>query len=317
MLPGAAVVAILAASIGLIAAAQTPQAPQPGQVPSFRATVDMVSLNVTVAEAAAGTPRYVKDLDLSDFEVYEDGTKQDVILFNKSNSPIALSLLMDSSASMQDKLGEAQEAAIGFARRVRSEDLAEVIDFDSRAVIAQAFTSDVAQLEHAIRMSTAGGPTSMRQALYIAMSEFKKLKKSDVTPEQIRRQAVVLLSDGVDTNSMFSFDDILDIVKRSETAVYSIGLRSPEDLASKEFKTGDFELRQLAQQTGGRAFFPKQLSDLNGVYAEIADELASQYTLGYSSRNQRHDGTWRRIVVRVNRPNIVVRTKQGYFAPKT
>jgi Ca-activated chloride channel family protein len=154
----------------------------------------------------------------------------------------------------------------------------------------------------------------MYQALYIAMNEFKKLMKTEPS-EQPRRQAVVLLSDGQDTSSMFSFDDILDHVKRQATvAVYCIGLRSPEEPSTRGFNGADFELRQLAQQTGGRAFFPKAIGDLANVYGEISDELSSQYTLGYTSRNQRRDGKWRSIVVRVNRPNVTPRTKQGYFA---
>jgi VWFA-related protein len=117
---------------------------------------------------------------------------------------------------------------------------------------------------------------------------------------------------------MFSFDDILDRVKRAETAVYTIGLRSSDEPSSRGFNEAEFELRQFAQQTGGRAFFPRQIGDLAGVYGEISDELSSQYTLGYTSKNQRRDGLWRNIVVRVNRPNIAPpRTKLGYFADKT
>jgi Ca-activated chloride channel family protein len=273
-------------------------------------------MNVTVAENGAGPLRYVTGLEQSDFEVFEDGVKQDVTVFNKTNSPIALSLLMDSSASMEQKLPLAQEAAIGFVKRLRPQDLAEVIDFDDRAVVSQGFTSDINLLEKAIRASSAGGPTSLYQALYIAINgEFKKLKKTDVTTEQPRRQAVVLLSDGLDTTSMFTFDDIMDIVKRSETAVYTIGLKDTNEPQSKAFNEALFVLRQFAQQTGGRAFFPNQLSDLSGVYGEIADELSSQYTLGYTSKNQRRDGSWRRIVVQIkDRKNVSVRTKQGYFA---
>jgi Ca-activated chloride channel family protein len=291
---------------------------QTQQIPSFKATIDVVSLNVTVTEAGVGTPRYITDLTQSDFEVYEDGVKQDISVFNKTNSPIALTLLIDSSASMESKLQTAQEAAIGFVRKLRRQDLAEVIDFDDRAVVSEAFTNDVPKLEHAIRLTSAGGPTAMFQALYIALSEFKKLKRTDTSTEAPRRQAVVVLSDGQDTTSLFSFDDILDIVKRSETAVYTIGLRNVDEPSSAGFKEGDFFLRQFAQQTGGRAFFPAHLSDLSNVYGEISDELSSQYTLGYSSKNQRHDGTWRRVVVRVTRPNTVApRTKQGYFAVKS
>jgi Ca-activated chloride channel family protein len=308
-------VGVLALLLLCTATAQTPAVPQPPpQTPSFRATVDVVSLNVTVTDAGPGT-RYVTGLDQSDFQVFEDGVLQDITVFNKTNSPIALSLLMDSSASMESKLQTAQQAAIGFARRLRPQDLAEVIDFDDRAVISQPFTNDPAQLEHAIRLASAGGPTSLFQALYIAMAEFKKLKRTDTAGEP-RRQAVVLLSDGDDTTSLFSFDDIMDIVKRSETAVYTIGLSDGAEPENKSFNESRFVLRQFAQETGGRAFFPSQLADLAGVYDEIADELSSQYTIGYVSKNPRRDGAWRRVIVQVKRPNSAVRTKLGYFAVK-
>ncbi len=128
-----------------------------------------------------------------------------------------------------------------------------------------------------------------------------------------------LLTDGEDTSSLLPFEEVLDLAKRSETAIYSIGLRANEgpSTGSKGFKEAEFVLRQLAQETGGRVFFPNQVADLVSVYAQISDELSSQYTLGYTSRNPRHDGSWRRIVVRVNRPNLTARTKQGYFAPTT
>ncbi len=306
--------ASFAAFVGMLALSTAGQTPQ---IPSFRSSIDVVSLNVTVTEAGVGAPRYVTDLTQSEFEVFEDGVKQDISVFNRTNSPIGLALLIDSSASMESKLPTAQEAAIGFVRKLRRQDLAEIIDFDDRAIVSEAFTNDVPKLEHAIRRTSAGGPTAMFQALYIAMSEFKKLRKTDISTEAPRRQAVVLLSDGQDTTSLFSFDDILDIVKRSETAVYTIGLRNNEP-HTKGFKEGDFYLRQFSQQTGGRSFFPAQISDLSSVYGEIADELSSQYTLGYSSKNQRRDGTWRRVVVRVTRPNTTApRTKQGYFAVKS
>ena len=307
--------ASFAAFVGMLAPST---AGQTTQVPSFRSNIDAVSLNVTVTEAGVGAPRYVTDLAQSDFEVYEDGVQQNISVFKKTNSPIALALLIDSSASMESKLQTAQEAAVGFVRKLRGQDLAEVIDFDDRAVVSESFTNDVPKLEHAIRLTSAGGPTAMFQALYIAMSEFKKLKKTDTSTDVPHRQAVVVLTDGQDTTSLFSFDDILDIVKRSETAVYTIGLHNVEERTSAGFKEGDFFLRQFAQQTGGRSFFPAQLSELSSVYGQISDELSSQYTLGYSSKNQRRDGTWRRIVVRVSRPNTAApRTKQGYFAAKS
>jgi len=294
----------IAASVVVVAAQQPP---------SFRAGVDLVSLNVTVTE---GT-KYLTDLNQQDFSVYEDGVKQDVTFFNKSNLPIALALLLDTSASMETKLQTAQEAAIGFAKRLRPQDLAEVIDFDSRVVVLQNFTNNASELEAAIRKTSAGGSTSLYNAIYIALKDLKKaIAKS---PDEIRRQAIVVLSDGEDTSSLLPFEEVLDLSKRSETAIYTIGLRANEgpSTTTRGFKEAEFVLRQFSQETGGRSFFPNQLSDLNGVYGQIADELSSQYIVGYTSRNPKRDGAWRRIVVRVNRPNAAARTKLGYFAPTT
>jgi Ca-activated chloride channel family protein len=286
--------------------------PPPAQQSPFRAGVDLVSLNVTVADGAA---HYVTDLTQDDFSVFEDGVKQEVTFFNRSNLPIALALLVDTSASMETKLPTAQEAAIGFARKLRSQDLAEVVDFDSRVVVLQPFTNSPAELEQAIRKTSAGGSTSLYNAVYIALKDLKKVVAKNV--DEIRRQAIIVLSDGEDTSSLLPFEEVLDLAKRSDTAIYSVGLRSNDTMNSstKGFKEAEFVLRQFSQETGGRAFFPNQLSDLNNVYGQIADELSSQYTVGYSSRNAKRDGSWRRVVVRVSRPNVTARTKQGYFAP--
>jgi Ca-activated chloride channel family protein len=304
-------VSVAAAAAIRIAAAQTPQPPP--QVP-FRAAIDVVSLNVTVTD---GTARYITDLTQDDFNVFEDGVKQDVTFFNRTNLPIALALLIDTSASMESKLPTAQEAAIGFARRLRPQDLAEVVDFDSRVVVLASFTKGVSDLEQAIRKTSAGGSTSLYNAVYIALKDLKKIVAKNT--EEIRRQAIVVLSDGEDTSSLLPFEEVLDLAKRSETAIYAIGLRSPDgpSTTTKGFKEAEFVLRQFAQETGGRAFFPNQLADLANVYGQISDELSSQYTVGYTSRNARRDGSWRRVIVRVNRQNLTARTKMGYFAPTT
>jgi VWFA-related protein len=288
--------------------AQQPQ-PSPEQRPAFRAGVDIVSLNVTVTDSAG---HYVTDMDQGDFSVFEDGVKQDLSFFNRRQQPIALSLLLDSSASMEDKLETLQSAAGNFVRRLKPNDLAQVIDFDSRVEIRQAFTGNQAELETAIRRTAAGGATSLHNAIYIALKELKKVKA--VSEEDVRRQALVVFSDGEDTSSLISFDEVLDLAKRSETAIYTIALRGV-DTQTKGFREAEFVMRQLAQETGGRAFFPARIEDLEGVYSQIADELASQYTLGYASKNARRDGAWRRLVVQVSRANVTPRTKRGYYAP--
>ena len=292
------------------ATSQQPPAP-PGQQPSFRAGVELVSLNVIVTEGA----RYVTDLGPDDFNIFEDGVKQEVSFFNKANLPIALALLLDTSASMESKLPSAQEAAIGFARKLRAQDLAEVVDFDSRVVVLQAFTGSITELEQAIHKTSAGGSTSLYNAIYIALKDLKKAVARNV--DEIRRQAIIVLSDGEDTSSLLPFEEVLDLAKRSETAIYTIGLRSAENasLASKGFREAEFVLRQLSQETGGRAFFPNQVAELSSVYGQISEELSSQYTVGYTSKNPKRDGSWRRVVVRINRPNLIARTKLGYFAP--
>jgi Ca-activated chloride channel family protein len=283
------------------------------QQPSFRTGVELVSLNVTVTE---GTQRYVTDLEQKDFNVFEDGVKQEVTFFTRANLPIALSLLLDTSASMESRLNTAQEAAIGFARTLRPQDLAEVVDFDSRAVIVQPFTNDAAQLEQAIRKTSAGGSTSMYNAIYIALKDLKKVVATSA--EDVRRQAVVVLSDGEDTSSLLPFEEVLDLAKRSETAIYAIGLRSGEGSGgTRGFREAEFVLRQLAQETGGRAFFPNAVTELPAIYKQISEELSSQYSIGYSSRNAKRDGAWRRVVVRIDRPGVSARTKQGYYGPTT
>ena len=295
-------VVVLLSVVGLIVGLSAQQ-------PSFRAGVDIVSLNVTVTDAAT---HYITDLEEGDFLVFEDGIKQNVTFFSRRQSPIALSLLLDSSASMEEHLPVLQQAATNFVHKLKSNDIAQVIDFDSRVEIRQGFTGNQAELDTAISQLAAGGSTSLHNAIYIALKELRKVRA--VNEEDVRRQALIVFSDGEDTSSLVSFDEVLDLAKRSETSIYTIALRG-SDVQAKGFREAEFVMRTLAQETGGRSFFPAKIDDLNGVYTQIADELASQYTLGYTSANPRRDGAWRRVVIQVSRPNVTPRTKKGYYAP--
>jgi Ca-activated chloride channel family protein len=289
-----------------------PSAPKPAaQAPAFRASVDVVSLSVTVTN---GMNHYVTDLEPGEFSVFEDGVKQEITFFNRRQQPIALSLLLDTSASMEEHLPTLQVAATNFVKRLRASDVAQVIDFDSRVAIRQAFTSNQSELESAIQQTVAGGSTSLYNAIYIALRELTKIRA--VVEEDVRRQALIVFSDGEDTSSLVSFDEVLDLAKRSETAIYTIALRGA-DLQAKGFREAEFVLRTLARETGGRAFFPMKIDDLAAVYAQIADELASQYTIGYTSLNPKRDGAWRRLAVQIARPSNTARTKNGYYAPRS
>jgi len=304
----AVVLAGLGASTGLaierLAAQQTPQ-----QV--FRAGTDVVSLSITVATPEG---KLIGGLDRALFQVFEDGALQEISFFSSERQPIALSILLDTSASMEPKLAVAQEAASGFARRLGPEDLAQVIGFDSRVEVLQDFTGDAVKLERAIRRTNAGGSTSLHNALYIALSNLKKARLQ-ATDTIIRRQAIVVLSDGEDTSSLMGYDEVLDLAKRSDVIVYAIGLKSAQDLKSHGFSEADFELRTLAEETGGRLFTVDQIPQLGPIYQQIADELTNQYTIGYTSKNPKRDGAWRAIQVRVQQPNAIARTKRGYYGP--
>lgn len=295
-----ALIALLVAVLSCAAAVAAQQ--------RFRGGVELVSLNVTVME---GT-HYVTDLQQEEFEVYEDGARQTLTFFSRVQQPIALAILLDTSASMENKLATAQEAAIGFARRMRPGDAIEVIDFDSQVNILQTFTNDIAALEKAIRQTSVNGSTSLYNAIYISLKDLKKVRAK--TSEDIRREAIIVLSDGDDTSSLIEYEEVLDLAKRSETAIYAIGLRQG-DQGRREFKEAEFVLRQLSQETGGRAFFPNSASELPKIYEQISEELSSQYALAYSSRNPLRNGAWRRIAVRVTRPGMTVRTRQGYYGP--
>jgi Ca-activated chloride channel family protein len=299
------------AVVTTVALAALGSLPLAQQLPSFRAGIDVVSLSVTVTEPSG---RYVTDLALSQFHVFEDGVEQDVAYFNRTNVPIALALLLDTSVSMEGKMATAQEAAVGFARRLRPQDLAELVGFANRTEVLQAFTNDQSALETAIRKTAAGGSTSLYTAVYISLKELKKTRVG--TEQATRRQAIVVFTDGEDTSSLVGYDELLDLARRSETAIYTIGLRTPAESAARAYSETDYALRQLAQETGGRVFFPSRIEDLAGVYEQIADELASQYVVGYVPKSAKRDGGWRRVIVRVDREGASARTRLGYFGPK-
>lgn len=276
----------------------------------YRGTADIVSLSVTVTDTDR---KLVHSLGRGDFQVFEDGVLQEISTFAPDPQPIALSILLDTSTSMERKLPVAQEAASGFVRQLGPRDLAQIIDFDTHPEILQTFTNDKPALELAIRKTQVGGSTALYNAIYIALTELKHVVAKAAS--DIRRQAIIVLSDGEDTSSLIGYEEVLDSAKRSEVSVYAIGLRGKRDHPSGEFNEAEFVLRTLSQETGGRVFYVDDASQLSSIYQQISDELANQYSIGYVSKNLKRDGAWRRIVVRTTRTGTSARTKSGYFAP--
>jgi Ca-activated chloride channel family protein len=304
--PVAAVLLVLLASGAGLA-----QAP-PRRPPTFEAGIEVINLNVSVTDPRN---RYVTNLAEKDFAVFEDGVRQELSLFTHENLPISLVLMVDTSASMDEKLKVAQAAAIRFTKTLRPQDLAEVVQFNDRATVLQDFTSDQEALATAILKTEASGPTSLHNALYIALKDLGKQKKAG----ELRRRAIVMLSDGEDTASLVSDDQVVELARKTEINIYSISLRPnrPSDRTRLGFSQAAHLLTALAQETGGQVHFPNALSELDAVYDRIAEELRTQYNLGYVSSNKRRDGKWRRIVVRIpEREDVHIRHKIGYYGPR-
>jgi Ca-activated chloride channel homolog len=290
------------------AAAQAPRpTPRP---PVFEAGIEVINLNVSITDARG---EYVTGLTKEDFAVFEDGVKQEISIFAHENLPISMVLMVDTSASMDDKLAAARTAGKRFVRTLRPQDMAQVMQFNDRATVLQDFTSDHAALEAAFDRTEASGPTALHNALYVSLKDLARQKSAG---GELRRRALVLLSDGEDTASLVTDEQVMELARKTEINIYAISLRAKgaQDRNRLKFSQAAHLLTQLTQDTGGQVHFPNSLSELEAVYDRIAEELRTQYSLGYVSSNKRSDGKWRRIVVRVpTHEDLRVRHKLGYY----
>jgi Ca-activated chloride channel family protein len=300
----------MAAPIALLAALTSTlwaQAP-----PRFQAAVEVIRVSLSVTD---GHNHLVTGLSGTDFAVFEDGVKQEVSFFTRDPLPLSVALLVDGSASMEEKLRVAQEAGIRFVRTLRPGDMGQIVQFNDRASTLQDFTSDHAALEAALRRTQASGATVLYTALYVALKQMR----SQGSPEAPRRRAIVLLTDGEDTASSVDDEQVLELARQADVGVYVIALRTDHALERQRlaFAQATYFMTAVTRDTGGEAYFPSALSELDAVYARIADELRSQYTIGYTSSNEQRNGKWRHIVVRIPaREELRVRHKLGYYAAK-
>jgi Ca-activated chloride channel homolog len=280
--------------------------------PTFGTGVEAIQLQVSVTDRRSA---YVTGLSEADFAVFEDGVRQELAYFTRDPLPLTVSLLVDCSASMQENLSVAQEAGSRFIRALGPEDMGQVVQFSDRVTPLLDFTNDRRVLESAIRSTRAAGPTVLYNALYVTLKELRR----HGSPEAPRRRAIVLLSDGEDTASLVNDDTVLELARETEIGVYVISLR-PDRSQDREriaFNQATHFLTTLARETGGQVYFPSALSELESVYGRVAEELRTQYTLGYLSSNGRRDGKWRRIQVQTPaREGLQVRHKVGYYAPR-
>jgi len=289
-----------------------PTAPAPAARPQDEQTisveVNLVNILFTVADKKG---KFVTNLKKDDFKVYEDEKTQTITNFSsESNLPLTISLLVDTSGSIRDKLKFEEEAAIEFfySTLQRGKDKALVISFDSGVDLLQDFTDDPEKLADKIRKIRAGGGTSLYDAIYLAVNQ--KLAG------QNGRRIVILITDGDDNSSRVSLTETLEAAQRNEVTVYAISTNSTAFFGSKEQERGDKTLKKLAEETGGKAFFPLKIQDLASSFLDIHDELRSQYQIGYRPLNAKQDGTFRRIRVDVSDKRYKARARSGYYMPK-
>ena len=277
-------------------------------VATIRKTVNEVNVVFTVTDKHG---RYVKDLKRNDFNFVDDSKPAAEIRYFQSQTdlPLQVGLLVDASNSVRDRFKFEQESAIEFLNQtVRPKyDSAFVVGFDVTPEVTQDFTDNTEMLSRGVRALRPGGGTAMYDALYYACRD--KLLKAPRSGAV--RRAIVLLSDGEDNQSHVTREEAIDMAQRADVIVYTIST----NISGMKGK-GDKVLERIADATGGRAFFPFQLRDVSNAFAEIQDELRSQYAVSYKPADFKADGRYRTIeIVALDKKNLHVRSRRGYFAP--
>jgi len=280
----------------------------------FRSGVDIVHLSVVVTDQEG---RFATGLERSHFAVLENGVPQDLEFFSAATVPLDLAVLLDTSASMTSQMPIVQSAAQELLGTLRGGDRGMIIGFNTMAQILAPFTGDMGRLKAALQAVETNGDTALHTALYVALQTFGV--RNDTA--DIRRRALMVLSDGDDTASRVAFDDVLALARRAGVSIYTVSLGSHPHHAMfpnqrRRREQADFEMRALARESGARAFFPEHASELRDVYRHIVDDLAHQYVLGYVPKNPHADGTFRRVAVQVvgSARGVRTRTRSGYMA---
>ena len=276
--------------------------------PTIFRTVNEVNVVFTVTDKHG---RYVKDLKKNDFKVLDDTRPADEIrsFHNETDLPLEVGLLVDASNSVRDRFKFEQESAIEFLNQtIRPRyDKAFVVGFDATPEVTQDFTDNTELLSRGVRALRPGGGTALYDAIYYACRD-KLLKAQQSGPV---RRAIILLSDGDDNQSHVSREEAIDMAQRAEVIVYTI---STNIIGSRN--KGDKILERIANASGGRPFFPFQITDVANAFAEIQDELRSQYALSYKPADLKADGRYHSIeILAQNHKNLRVRSRRGYYAP--
>jgi VWFA-related protein len=293
VLPRLAFLLIVTASVAALAAQ-----------PTFRTGIDLVTFGVTAVDKRGNL---VTDLTQDDFQVVEDGKPQTLKLFarglGEGDSPAThLGLMLDTSASMESDLKLARSAAIKFLNMLPEAEDITLVDFDTEVRVTRYPQRDFARLVERIRMRKPSGWTALYDALGVYL---------DGASAQDGRTVLVMYTDGADSRSELRFDELMKLIQASHVTIYAVGLLERTGRMRTELT---MRLNQIVEATGGQAFFPSALKDLDTSYEKVVSEIKAQYQLGYTSTNTLQDGTWRKVEIKVKRPDVRLRTRKGYFA---
>ncbi|NBO65118.1 MAG: VWA domain-containing protein [Acidobacteria bacterium] len=281
---------------------------------TIKVATDLVVLDVSVIDQNNNP---IFDLKKEDFQVLEDKVPQSIEDVSRSEVPVSLGLVIDTSGSMRAKLQTVTDAALDLVKQLRQDDEAFVAQFKTEPELLKEFTSDRVELEDAIgEMFTSGG-TSLLDAV-IATADYAHEKGKN------RRKALIIITDGLERNSSVKEKEVLDAIKENEVQVYLVGFIDDEEDTKSFFgkspakKARDL-LTRLADDSGGRAFFPRDLAEIPGIATRIANDIRTQYLVSYYPTNDKRDGSFRSVKVGVNlRENrrLIARTRQGYYSRK-
>jgi Ca-activated chloride channel family protein len=285
------------------------------QQSTFKSGVDMVPLTVTVTDVKG---RPITGLTGGDFKVLEDGVEQPLAFFAAAEVPVDVALVIDTSTSMRLNLPIVQKAACGLLRTLHAADRGAVVEIKDAVRVPQPLTSDMGQLEASVHALRASGGTALYDGLYVMLKEFDRARRAT---QDVRRQVLILLSDGLDNTSHLPADQVMELARRVGVNIYVIALQGeavPVRRAERDDYVlhAEYEMRTVAREAGGRAFFPRSAGELPAIYETIAQELASQYQLGYVPMKPGGDGNFRRVAVRLL-TNGLARTRSGYYANGT
>jgi Ca-activated chloride channel homolog len=273
---------------------------------------DLVLLDVKVVDQN-NTP--VMDLKKDDFSVYEDKVKQTIDNVSREEVPVSFGLVIDTSGSMKAKLQTVSDASVSLIKQMRVDDEAFVASFKAEPELVQDFTTDRRELEDAISELYTSGGTALLDAI-IATADYAQEKGKQ------RRKALVVISDGLEKNSSVKEKEVMEAIKEDEVQVYLVGFIDEENDEKSLFGKSSAKkarelLSRIADDSGGHAYFPKDISEIPAIAAQIAKDLRTQYVVSYYPSNDKRDGTFRNVQVSVNAQGsrkLIARTRRGYYA---